>query len=115
MTFTSEEMIADANKRVDNMGGIGLIEAGYYVQGFLDGAMKATEKCEEDYRFDPFCIKCGDQLITEELICEDCREDTKQCEKDYYRNGRKCGNCGHIVGTFYKYCDDCGYKFIKKG
>jgi predicted amidophosphoribosyltransferase len=114
MTFTSEEMIKAANEQVDRMIGIDLMEAVYYVQGFYDGATLATEKFEEDYRFDPCCHKCGDPLSTEELICEDCGEEARQCKMDYFRNGRKCGNCGHWVGESFKYCDDCGYKFIKE-
>lgn len=86
MTFTSDDMIKAANRYLKDLKvPVNFEERKQLKDGFFAGALWAASKIKE----------------------------ARQCKMKYFGNVRMCGNCGHWVGQSFKYCDDCGYKFIK--
>lgn len=120
MTFNSTEMIKAAKESIWNYQTITEEEQVIAREFFYRGALWAASKMEEADRFDPCCMKCGNPLLTDELVCKECKpEETRQCKiiddglmgfHDY-----ECGNCRASLSEnkSEKFCSYRGYKFIK--
>lgn len=123
MTLTNEEMIEARDKAYKKAG-----HNAYFSNGFYAGAKWAASKMEQADRFDPCCMKCGNPLLSEELVCKECcnPEEARQCKiieeiddtwADHAEVYYKCGNCMEYKREEdlhrIKFCSNCGYKFIK--